>query len=340
MNKFLVITTINHPTEAIRQFSLLKDWNVIVVGDKKTPADWQIENVKYLSIEDQTFFNFNLPFNNYVRKMIGYIYAIQNGADIIADSDDDNYPLENWDSPFNNEKQELVFKKGFLNIYRIFSDEIIWPRGLPLRSVFTVSDFYDEINGDKVGIWQGLVNGDPDVDAIHRMIFNNKGIEFQKKNSVVLKEGAICPFNSQNTFFRKELFPLLYLPVTVNSRFSDILRGIVAQPIMWKAGYHLGFTSSSAMQIRNKHILMEDFKDEIPCYIFTEKVLKIVKSAIQDSDFLQDSLYKAYKALIVAGIVKGVELDYLTAWFNALQNNNEIEKINLQDWKEVNLKEG
>lgn len=151
MNKFLVITTINHPTEAIRQFSLLKDWNVIVVGDKKTPADWQIENVKYLSIEDQTFFNFNLPFNNYVRKMIGYIYAIQNGADIIADSDDDNYPLENWDSPFNNEKQELVFKKGFLNIYRIFSDEIIWPKGFK-----DIREVLREANGNVIytDMWQ------------------------------------------------------------------------------------------------------------------------------------------------------------------------------------------
>ena len=36
--KFIVTTTIQHPTEATIRFYKKKDWNLIVVGDKKTPS--------------------------------------------------------------------------------------------------------------------------------------------------------------------------------------------------------------------------------------------------------------------------------------------------------------
>jgi len=37
MRKFVVITSINYPTEAIKKFSTTKDWQVILVADLKTP---------------------------------------------------------------------------------------------------------------------------------------------------------------------------------------------------------------------------------------------------------------------------------------------------------------
>ncbi len=340
MKKALVITSINPPTDAIKQFSLLKDWQVVVVGDKKTPKDWQLENVTYLGIDHKT--NLRLPWNNYARKMIGYEYAIINGAELIAETDDDNFPLLNWNEPSSWNCNKIVIKNGFANIYKVFSmeEDIIWPRGLPLKDINAALTIVISKEANKVGIWQSLVNKDPDVDAIHRLIFNNEGVIFQNRDPVALSKGTICPFNSQNTFFRKELFHLLYLPITVNARFSDILRSFVAQPIMWKAGYKLGFTSANAEQIRNKHNLMNDFKDELPCYLYPEQVIKVVKKSIQDTDFIQDSLLKAYKGLVIAGIVKGKELEYLTNWIDIIDNatdffNNEIKN----DWVEIDENE-
>ena len=63
---------------------------------------------------------------------------------------------------------------------------------------------------------------------------------------MVLGTGTMSPFNTQNTLIRKELFALLYLPTYVTFRFTDILRGLVAQPIMWAAGYALGFTAGES----------------------------------------------------------------------------------------------
>ena len=39
MDKFIVITSIFPPTEAIEKFAKLKDWKVVLVGDIKTPSD-------------------------------------------------------------------------------------------------------------------------------------------------------------------------------------------------------------------------------------------------------------------------------------------------------------
>ena len=33
--KFIITTTINYPTEAIKKFDSMEDWKLIVIGDKK-----------------------------------------------------------------------------------------------------------------------------------------------------------------------------------------------------------------------------------------------------------------------------------------------------------------
>ena len=39
-SKWIVVTTVNHPTEQTISLSQLKDWKMVVVGDRKTPSDW------------------------------------------------------------------------------------------------------------------------------------------------------------------------------------------------------------------------------------------------------------------------------------------------------------
>jgi hypothetical protein len=101
--KFIVITSIFNPTEAIEAFSSLEDYHLVVVGDKKTPAGWHHKNCTYLNVEDQLAISSSLanaiPFNHYGRKMMGYVYAIRQGAEVIIDTDDDNIPYPGWDFP-------------------------------------------------------------------------------------------------------------------------------------------------------------------------------------------------------------------------------------------------
>jgi len=40
-DKWIVVTTINSPTEDVKKLSGIEGWKVVVVGDTKTPADWR-----------------------------------------------------------------------------------------------------------------------------------------------------------------------------------------------------------------------------------------------------------------------------------------------------------
>src|SRR6185437_9207085 len=123
MNKFIVITSIFPPTEAVRKFASMDDWQLIVVGDKKTTDNWHYKNVIYLSPDDQLNLTNKvikqLPWNSYCRKMAGYLYAFANGADIIADTDDDNIPYENWGRNLKFESElDTLEGNSFINIYK------------------------------------------------------------------------------------------------------------------------------------------------------------------------------------------------------------------------------
>ena len=327
MKQFIVITSIFPPTEAVKKYALLEGWDLIVVGDKKTPQDWGWKKVRFISDVDQEKLYFKtarcLPWNHYSRKMIGYLCAIESGAEIIFDTDDDNIPKDDWKLPdFLNDYDLTPSDRSFVNIYRYFSDQPIWPRGFPLNRIMdkkaVLKDGDLKKQAVQVGVWQGLTDGDPDVDAIYRLT-SNAACHFQEKDPLVLNKGTVCPFNSQNTAFVKALFPLLYLPGFVNFRFTDILRGLVAQPIMWQAGYLLGFTKPSAVQKRNEHDFFVDFVSEVPCYLYAEKIVKIVEAAIRTEFSIMENLLVVYENLYRHDIVTRAEPDLVQAWIRDLE---------------------
>jgi len=131
-------------------------------------------------------------------------------------------------------------------------------------------------------------------------------------------EGTLCPFNTQSTAVRRELFPLLYLPSTVTFRFTDILRGLVAQPIMWAAGFRLGFTEATVVQDRNPHNLPSDFADEVPMYLRGADVPDLVSRAISAGASVAENVICAYDALLEARIVEVAEMSRLQAWLDEL----------------------
>ncbi len=324
MTNFVVLTTIFQPTDAILRLASNCDNYIIVAGDRKTPENWSIKNAaaKVDLIKHDCSIGSKLekvlPFNHYSRKMLGYIFAANNGANVIYETDDDNYPKDNWYMPdFASAEKFVAQDRGFVNIYKYFSDSDIWPRGFPLELINDEKSVINEnelqISDLKIGIYQGLVDNEPDVDAIYRLLKNNKCV-FDNKPSLALSKGTICPFNSQNTFTRRELFPLLYLPSTVTFRFTDILRGLIAQPLMWNEGFHLCFTKATAIQERNVHNYLKDFESEIPCYLLAQRVVNIAINSIKPANSLKDNMFSVYESLLVENIVKKEELNILQAW--------------------------
>ncbi|RZS91287.1 uncharacterized protein DUF288 [Motilibacter rhizosphaerae] len=322
MTRSVVITTINPPTTAVRGFAA-SGWRTYVAGDLKTPRDWACEGVVYVGPDEQRGrLAEELPHNHYSRKLYGYLAAVADGATVVADSDDDNIPGEGWDFPaFDGEYDTAPREAGWVNIYRSFTSKHIWPRGLPLDRVLAPDSVLQEDAlapaPARVGVWQALADGDPDVDAIYRLT-DGELCTFDQRPPVVLPEGTLCPYNSQNTATREELLALLYLPATVTFRFTDILRGIVAQPVMWAAGFSLGFTAATVVQERNPHDYVKDFESEIPCYLQVRESVEAVSGVVRAGAAVEDNLRAGYAELRRRGIVQDAELRLLDAWLEDL----------------------
>ncbi len=322
MDKFIVITSIFEPSEAVRRFACVDGWQLVVVADKKTPPDWCHENAVFLSVPDQLEMGYplvkNLSWNHYARKMLGYLYAMQQGAEMIADEDDDNLPLPRWGKVALDGVLDTLTQPGFVNIYRFFTDEFIWPRGFPMDELQAPVPTGMVRKRSRVGIWQFLADEDPDVDAVYRMLFN-KPVTFRDREPIVLDEGVYCPFNSQNTLILKDAFAALYLPAFVTFRFTDILRGVVAQPLLWAAGLRLGFGPATAVQLRNPHDYLKDFESEIPAYLQSRKAAYLAADAVRADRPMTENLLAVYESLAEHGIVPRQEVELCQAWVDSLK---------------------
>lgn len=300
---------------------------MIVVGDKKSPPQYNFENVKFLDLADQVglFPDFakKLPLNSYSRKNIGYLYAIQFAPDIIIETDDDNYPYNTFPMEWNFQiNGDLVDYDGWGNIYSLFTDHHVWPRGLPLGKINVKKPVITPNQNRFCPIQQYLADGDPDVDAIYRLIFPQKDIIFKKREPVILARGSYAPFNSQNTIWFYEAFKLMYIPSYVSFRVADIWRSFVAQICLHAVGMNLSFHSATVYQKRNIHNLMKDFIDEVPGYIKNEDILKILLSQqlSNKKGEIELNLIKCWKILSEYGIVPEREVQLCEMWVDKIIN--------------------
>ncbi|KAF8371357.1 hypothetical protein PRIPAC_77786, partial [Pristionchus pacificus] len=301
-SKWIVVTSIQSPTEDVKRLASYPDWTLVVVGDEKTSDDWNLPDVHYLSLETQAAMGFGsvqrLPTKSYTRKNAGYLYAIANGAEWIYDTDDDNKPfgkgLEQFEYSMNSSRGLRFVADGetnstiqdtLFNPYRHFGRPDIWPRGFPLEHIKN----HDHRDGSyrlchehrPPAVQQGIVQKDPDVDAIYRLLHAEptSGLDEsfnQFAPPVILAPGTYAPWNSQNTLFSRSAFFGLFLPTTVAFRVTDIWRSYFTQALLHAAGETVGFVPVNAIQRRNAHSYLKDFNDEIEVYDKSGEIVKFI----------------------------------------------------------------
>ena len=326
---YLIITSIadsNNPVlQSYAKKSAVHQIPLIIIGDLKSPASFNLPNCDFYSIERQRTLSLSiaelLPHNHYARKNLGYLTAILNGAEIIIETDDDNLPFPD----FWSERSRLVnahnlSNRGWVNVYRYFTDRHIWPRGFSLEHI---QDSVPPLNSKQLldcPIQQGLATENPDVDALFRMT-QPLPVEFNPSDNLALGRNSFCPFNSQNTTWFKEAFPLLYLPSYSSFRMTDIWRSFIAQRIAWECDWSILFHQSTVWQERNAHNLLNDFKDEIPGYLHNNTIfielqrLKLKKG----KKHIPENLITCYKKLIDLELISSKEITLLMAWIEDLQ---------------------
>ena len=337
--KSIIITTINKPNKVINKYLDLAKKNkaeYIIIADKKTPL--YKKNFPLVNLQEQKKLGFSitrsLPYNSYSRKNIGYLLAMRNNSKIIIETDDDNYPKNNF---FNNLECNKALKElsgpKWINILKVFSKKklLIWPRGFPLSFVNQNAKIKIKKKNVYSPIQQRMCDGNPDVDAIYRLTNKFKNHTF-KDDNFSINHNSFCPFNSQNTVWHEVAFPLMYLPSYCTMRATDIWRAFVAIRILKNYKWNLSFLKSTVIQVRNTHDLQDDFNQEISVYKNTinfNKVLTNLKLSTKYDDMLIN-IYKCYCKLIENKILEKKELSILNKWLS------DVRKI-YPNFKKVNI---
>ena len=297
-------------------------FDFIVIGDLKSPSDFQLDGCDFYSVDRQRETGFRFaelcPTRHYARKNIGYLLAIRAGAPLIIETDDDNFPRDGfWAERQREIAAPAVAGAGWVNVYSYFSESVIWPRGLPLDEIQTAPPAFESLAAatHACPIQQGLADENPDVDAIYRLAFPLPQ-NFRADRRVVLGPGSWCPFNSQNTAWWPEAYPLLYLPAHCSFRMTDIWRSFVAQRIAWANGWSILFHEPNVWQDRNDHSLMRDFADEVPGYLNNREMCAALEALELPSgaDAIPDNLRRCYDMLTARGWVGTEELELVDAW--------------------------
>src|SRR5207244_12845636 len=90
-------------TQALSRGVAGREGKIWVIGDQAGPKSYDLPHVRFYDIERQRNLSFRLarllPEKSYTRKNLGYLLAIQAGAHIVIETDDDNIPLPDFWTP-------------------------------------------------------------------------------------------------------------------------------------------------------------------------------------------------------------------------------------------------
>lgn len=339
-NKWIVVAVSGTPTEHISAMVKMQGWQVLAIGDSHTPDNWDVRGAIFLSVEKQATLKFrvlaHLPFASHVRKSVGYLFAIQHGAKIIYDADENasilGHDLSNvfdvaLSHSYSRNKTLLQFlplpNRTTINPYIHFGQRSVWPRGLPLETVSNINAdiYYGHVPNGKQWIQQGLANGFPDVDSI--FYHTRKGelelvdIKFDSHAPpVALPRGSMAPINHINTLFHPSAFWALMLPVSVNPQVSDIFRGFWGQRLLWEIGGYLAIYPPSIYRADAKKPHL--FEEENDLHENVDKLINFLVAWNSKKPTFFERVLDLSHSLVEARFWSVQDVDYTAAWIQDL----------------------
>lgn len=283
----IVTTTINYPTTATIKFcELLKTrpgFDFVIVGDTKTPHDEyrklesKYENFKYLSPDEQDSLYPELSqiigWKTIQRRNIGYVYAYQNGCDVLATVDDDNIPYDNWGENIyvgeevSYDRYEPIGIHAELGSIKVFDplsvtrDNYVWHRGYPIQYLQKRHEVeYRGKSTKRILVQANLWDGDPDIDAMARL--THKPCVRYDDVTGPYGSTSIAPFNSQNTFIAREAIPY-YAVLPFVGRMDDIWGAYILQSHFPNC---VVYDVATVYQDRNPQDLVTNLENEVIGY--------------------------------------------------------------------------
>lgn len=281
------------------------DAGIIVIIDRKTPA-MVYERCQHharegrqvicptLDEQEQFLARFGalagrVPYDSDNRRNIGFLMALERGAEVMITIDDDNYVLD--DSDFAGEHlaagtrvtlPEMSSNDGWINLCAMLQSNVasdIFPRGFPYYARRVNRELArKEVTAD-VAINVGLWLSDPDVDAMTRLTLAPHISSFRGDN-ILLGANTWTPINTQNTAVVREAIAAYYyvrmgfsLGGLKIDRYGDILSGYLLQKAVKTRGAGIRIGTPIADHRRTPHNLFKDLYHELAGMVLIEEIL-------------------------------------------------------------------
>lgn len=314
MRYSIVITTIYLPkvlesfAHNFQQYSQKDEVEVLVIGDLKTPKEtreyaekfrnkgfhfeyWDV-NAQKSWLERFPELDRVIPYNSDNRRNIGYLIAYERGRECIIAVDDDNYPieadyLEGHAKVGTKQRWKTVrSSSGWYNVCELLEIEggyKLYPRGYPYAYRWLKDEYCEFFESEgRIVVNAGLWLGDPDVDAATRLYrpINSIGL---KEKTLVLDPSTICPFNTQNTAFHRDILPCYYyIPMgevidgLKIDRYGDIWSSYFAKKVIDKMNDRVAFGVPLSRHERNTHDLLKDLGQEYWGMVLTNRLVDLL----------------------------------------------------------------
>lgn len=315
MKTALVTTTIHVPKalegylENFARNGFSADVDVVVVGDKKTPAEaerycgelaaksgypihfWNVAR-QQAWLKDLPELDALLPWNSVQRRNIAYLQGAVLGADNIITIDDDNHVTD--DDYLGGHavigKSEtlpsLSSPTGWFNSSHLLVTDPpkpLYHRGYPLckrdpKEVLRSGQATGRVVVN-AGLWLETADADAmsHLDAPCRVVGYRDGFD----GRAAVAPGDHMVFNSQNTAFHRDTLPAMFLmPMggrcgeLVVGRYDDIWMGMFLKVIADHLGDLITVGRPLVQQLRNDHDLIQDALVEIPAQRISNTMTK------------------------------------------------------------------
>jgi hypothetical protein len=338
MNKraAIVVTSIFEPgflagyADNVQRYRHVDEVDLIVVVDRKTPPSMRVacEDLRRkgfsvscptLAEQEQFVGRFpsltgRIPYDSDNRRNVGFLMALDRGAEVLISIDDDNHCLP--DADFVGEHSvvgglctapEVVTSDGWFNIASMLGGEFgseIFPRGFPYAARHRPRKVsIGEPVSRPVAINAGLWLGDPDVDAVTRLAIAPH-VSSAEARSVLLGPGVWSPVNTQNTAVARDAVAAYYYVRMGHSlggmtidRYGDILSGYFVQKCAKALGHAVRVGSPLADHRRTPHNLFKDLYHELAGMVVVEELLPWLIGVELDGGTYADAYLSLAEAL-------------------------------------------
>ncbi len=315
--KLAIISTTIRGDQGYRDYDELahdsnfSDVHFVISGDLQSVefnSDNFMCNIEYLDVNYQNRYRCSGPigWKKFARRNISLLRAMELRPDYILTIDDDNRPHQNYFNDWykvlsetcnrsvTNDSQDSVWHNYLRSGVLEDSSLCLYPRGFPVAfrgQERTSIDKCDPILPNEIGLYQGVSLGDPDIDAMTRIVFPEHEPLKDIKESNYCLQHIWSPYNTQNTMFSKVLFPLAFTWPSAE-RFEDIYASFAWQQLLFNNDMHVHIGDSMNWQIRGARNDLRDFSLEVEGYLHAHDVWEDIRGieAKDPIDFIRQMI--------------------------------------------------